>query len=226
MRYFPILFTAHLSDGHFQAELDHELPSNSPFKCPKCPYLGNDIRALRVHFGVRHKAVLNHLANKLGVTLQKLKQDIKKTNIINKKSSTSTNNKRPAIGNSGSNNSAASVQKLVKTQLSKSQQPQQQPQQQAPSTSSAVSFSCRFCNLKFKSESDYTKHIVMHLKHVLNSQLPNAEPFQCPKCNLVTNQQSNLLLHYGSQHPEVVKEILSGDVSQLDIGKQKIPAKI
>ena len=181
------------------------------FKCPKCPYLGNDIRALRVHFGVRHKAVLNHLANKLGVTLQKLKQDLKKSDFNNKKS----NNKRQPAGSSNN-----SVQKLVKMQPSKSQQ--QQQQQQAPSSSSsAVSFSCRFCNLKFKSESDHSKHIVMHLKHVLNSQLPNAEPFQCPKCNLVTNQQSNLLLHYGSQHPEVVKEILSGDVSQLDIGKRK-----
>ena len=211
------LFLAHLSDGHFHAELDQELPSTSPFKCPKCPYLGNDNRALRVHFGVRHKAVLNHLANKLGVTLQKLKQDLKKESNVNNKKSNHNNKKKP-VGNSNS----TSVQKRADPQLSKSQQSQQQ---RAPS-SSAVSFSCCFCNMKFKSELDHSKHIVMHLKHVLNSQLPNAEPFQCPKCNLVTNQQSNLLLHYGSQHPEVVKEILSGDVSQLDIGKQKILARV
>ena len=57
------LFT-HLSDTHFGAELDADLPKSGPWKCPKCSYIGNDPRALRVHYGVRHKVVLNHLASR------------------------------------------------------------------------------------------------------------------------------------------------------------------
>jgi len=54
----------HLSDTHFAAELDAELPKSGPWKCPRCSYIGNDPRALRVHFGVRHKIVLDHLAKR------------------------------------------------------------------------------------------------------------------------------------------------------------------
>ena len=54
----------HLSDTHFASELDAELPKSGPWKCPKCSYIGNDPRALRVHFGVRHKIVLDHLATR------------------------------------------------------------------------------------------------------------------------------------------------------------------
>lgn len=55
----------HLSDTHFAAELDSDLPKSGPWKCPKCSYVGNDPRALRIHYGVRHKIVLNHLAPRL-----------------------------------------------------------------------------------------------------------------------------------------------------------------
>ena len=41
-----------------------DLPKSGPWKCPKCSYIGNDPRALRVHYGVRHKIVLNHLATR------------------------------------------------------------------------------------------------------------------------------------------------------------------
>jgi hypothetical protein len=54
----------HLSDTHFGVELDADLPKSGPWKCPKCSYIGNDPRALRVHYGVRHKIVLNHLATR------------------------------------------------------------------------------------------------------------------------------------------------------------------
>ena len=67
----------HLSDTHFQADLDRELPTASPWKCPKCPYTGNDPRALRIHYGVRHKMVLNHLAIKLGVNINVLRKEMK-----------------------------------------------------------------------------------------------------------------------------------------------------
>ena len=70
------LFT-HLSDAHFKMELDRELPDQAPWKCPKCSYVGNDLRALRVHWGVRHKAVLQHLANQLGLNVISLKKEMK-----------------------------------------------------------------------------------------------------------------------------------------------------
>ena len=181
----------HLSDSHFHAELDQELPSQSPWKCPKCPYLGNDLRALRVHFGVRHKAVLNHLANKLGVSAHSLKKEMKKT----KKT-----NKLPVPA-------SAQQQQQQQLQQQKQQQPKNQPQQMTM---------CRFCSMQM-SETDHAKHIVMHLKTVLSTQLPYAEPFKCPKCDLVTNQHISLVLHYGTQHPEVVNELLGGDISQLTI---------
>ena len=28
----------HLSTDHFQDKLDHDLPNNEPWKCPKCDY--------------------------------------------------------------------------------------------------------------------------------------------------------------------------------------------
>ena len=57
--------------------LAQELPSASPWKCPKCPYTGNDPRALRIHYGVRHKMVLDHLAVRLGVNINVLKKEMK-----------------------------------------------------------------------------------------------------------------------------------------------------
>lgn len=61
----------------FQVELDNDLPSTSPWKCPKCPYTANEPRALRVHYGVRHKVVLNHLASQLGINPTALKKEMK-----------------------------------------------------------------------------------------------------------------------------------------------------
>ena len=69
------LFT-HLSDFHFATQLDSELPKSGPWKCPKCSYIGSDPRALRVHYGVRHKIVLNHLAATLGVNCAVLKKEL------------------------------------------------------------------------------------------------------------------------------------------------------
>ena len=88
---------------------------------------------------------------------------------------------------------------------------------QQQNSCSSTSIKCQFCAMQFKSESDHSKHIVMHLKHVLSAQLPSAEPFKCPKCDLVTTQQASLLLHYGTQHYEIVTELLKGDLSQLKI---------
>ena len=70
------LFT-HLSESHFQTELDAQIPKDPPWKCPKCSYLGSDPKALRTHFGVRHKMVLNHYASKLGMKLSTLQTQMR-----------------------------------------------------------------------------------------------------------------------------------------------------
>ena len=66
----------HLSENHFANQLDTDLPKSGPWKCPKCSYLGSDQKALRVHYGVRHKIVLNHLAAALGVSQTTLKKEM------------------------------------------------------------------------------------------------------------------------------------------------------
>ena len=66
----------HLSDTHFCSELDADLPDSGPWKCPKCSYIGSDPRALRIHYGVRHKIVLNHLASTLGINSVVLKKEM------------------------------------------------------------------------------------------------------------------------------------------------------
>ena len=158
----------HLSDTHFQHELDLELPKTSPWKCPKCPYTGNEPRSLRVHYGVRHKIVLNHLAVKLGINIHVLKKEMK-----------------------------AGRKKAV--------------------SALKASMGCRFCSATFKNVNDQAKHIVMHLRNELFPQLPEKEPFRCPKCEFCAQTRVNLLLHYGTIHVSVVKELLEKDRSELNV---------
>jgi hypothetical protein len=158
----------HLSDTHFQAELDRELPSAAPWKCPKCPYLGNDPRALRVHYGVRHKVVLNHMASRLGINANNLKKEMK-----------------------------AGRKKAV--------------------SALKATMGCQFCPTQFKSQTEQAKHIVMHLRNMLIPHLPNAEPFKCPRCEFMAPHQQTLLMHYGTSHPNVIKDILEQDQNTLNI---------
>ena len=69
----------HMADDHFQEELNAELPKEAPFKCPRCPierpYTSNDLRALRLHYGTRHKAVMPYLAKKLDIPVEQLMKE-------------------------------------------------------------------------------------------------------------------------------------------------------
>ena len=154
----------HLSDTHFQNELDLELPKTSPWKCPKCQYTGNEPRSLRVHYGVRHKIVLNHLADRLGINIHILKKEMK-----------------------------AGRKKAV--------------------SALKATMGCKFCPATFKNVNDQAKHIVMHLRNELYTHLPEKEPFNCPKCEFCSQTRVNLLLHYGTIHVSVVKELLEKDRS-------------
>ena len=74
----------HMGDEHFEKELNAELPSEAPWKCPKCPqeaaYTGSDLRSLRVHYGTRHKAVMPHLAAKMNIPLKDLQAEFRPAN--------------------------------------------------------------------------------------------------------------------------------------------------
>ena len=80
-KYFtsPRYMWTHMGEDHFAAELDAELPTKEPWKCPKCPqegaYVATELRSLRTHYGTRHKAVMPHLAKKLNIPLEKLKME-------------------------------------------------------------------------------------------------------------------------------------------------------
>ncbi len=70
-----------------------------------------------------------------------------------------------------------------------------------------ASFSCKFCPTQFKDTTDLSKHMVLHLRNVLYRQLPDKEPFQCPNCEFIAPQRITLLLHFGTTHPAIIKEI-------------------
>ena len=158
----------HLSDTHYCAELDADLPKAAPWKCPKCSYVGNEPRALRIHYGVRHKVVLDHLANSLAMNHVSLKKEMK-----------------------------AGRKKIV--------------------TALKASVSCAYCNSQFDDSNELLKHSVLHFRAALSAHLPSRPPFTCPQCNHMSQDHFSLLLHYGTVHPEVLKNFPVQKVEALDV---------
>ena len=70
-----------------------------------------------------------------------------------------------------------------------------------------VSFLCKYCPTHFKDTLYLSKHVVLHLRNFLYRQLPEKEPFKCPNCEFVAPQRITLLLHFGTGHSAIVKEI-------------------
>ena len=158
----------HLADVHFTSVLDMDLPKSHPWTCPRCPYTAQDLRGIRVHYGVKHKVVLDHLAEKLGVNLSTLRKQMK-----------------------AGRKKAVSALKTVTP--------------------------CRFCAMEFKSRPEHAKHIILHLRPILNAQLPQSAPWRCPRCQIVTANSGLLLYHYGLEHPEVVDKLLESELSPAHI---------
>ena len=152
----------HMGDEHFEKELNAELPTEAPWKCPKCPqdaaYTGSDLRSLRVHYGTRHKAVMPHLAAKMNIPLKDLQAEF-----------------RPA---------------------------------------SESGRTCQFCHKSFYNQMDFMKHSLLHVRKRVYQDLPETEPFLCPRCPFTGNSRITLLLHYGLQH-NVVMELLKEDPATL-----------
>ncbi len=74
--------------------------------------------------------------------------------------------------------------------------------------------------------SKFNKHIVLHLKNTLYRQLPDQAPFKCPNCEFVAPHRITLLLHFGTGHPAIVKEISSQPTETLDIDMSFVDPQI
>ena len=73
---------------------------------------------------------------------------------------------------------------------------------------------CQFCGKSFHNQMDYYKHSLLHVRKRVYQDLPESEPFQCPRCPFVGGSRITLLLHYGLQH-NVVAELLKEDPATL-----------
>lgn len=107
---------------------------------------------------MRHKIVLNHLADSLGINSVALKKEMK----------------------AGRKKVVCALKTPVK---------------------------CKYCQLQFVDVKELLKHNVLHFRSSLSCQLPDKEPFDCPKCEFFASDQLTLLFHYGTAHPEVMKEV-------------------
>ena len=157
---------------------DRDLPTASPWKCPKCPYLGNDLRALRVHYGVRHKIALNLLASKLNLNPTVLKKEIKKTKNANKLSLQQQNSKTELLKDDSSKlKSDMSFVQPTQQKPPPAQQPQ--PSQQPSQTTQQVEMQkqleeskrfpkCKLCDYRYFTRLDLCRHFVdFHLRQRL-----------------------------------------------------------
>ena len=54
--------------------------------------------------------------------------------------------------------------------------------------------------------------------------MTDSEPWKCPRCEFIGPHHTSLLVHYGTNHPNVVAEILNGDTSNLNIDMSFVPA--
>lgn len=73
---------------------------------------------------------------------------------------------------------------------------------------------CQFCGKSFFSQMDYLKHSLLHVRKRVYQDLPEEEPYQCPRCPFTGGSRITLLLHYGLQH-NVVSELLKEDPDTL-----------
>ena len=204
------LFT-HLSDAHFKMELDRELPDQAPWKCPKCSYVGNDIRALRVHWGVRHKAVLQHLANRLGINVISLKKEMKagRKMAVSASKPKATNSVQAGLEQV---NIDMNFQQPQPAQAVV-QAPQDQVQVTTPGSSSGNETQkvleekkfpqCRLCNYRYFTRLDLCRHFVdYHLRHRLQNFL-HPHDARCPTCTLSYDKKQSRLRHYIWSHQDL-----------------------
>ena len=184
------LFT-HLSEKHFQAELDRSLPQAPPWKCPSCPYTGGDPKALRIHYGVRHKIVLDHLALKLGVSLASLKKQMRegrKQAVASKPAAIMNRNRKTSQSDIGQPSKALPPYKAIAED------------KKFPK--------CRICDYRYFTRLDLCRHFVdNHLRGRLEYYMRDCTS-RCPVCPLEYQTQQSRLRHYIWSHKDLERMVI------------------
>ena len=83
---------------------------------------------------------------------------------------------------------------------------------------------CQFCHKSFFNQMDFLKHSLLHVRKRVYQDLPETEPFLCPRCPFTGNTRIALLLHYGLQH-NVVSELLKENPATLMVDMDFIVKK-
>lgn len=180
------LFT-HLSDTHFLADLDDEVPKHPPWKCPSCSYVGGDARSLRIHYGVRHKIVLKHYAKKLGMNLAVLKQQMKEGR---RQAVASTKSGDEAAGPGG-----ASPPKAVRKDGAVAPFKSLAEDKKFPK--------CKSCNYRYFTRLDLCRHFVdNHLRQALANVIPPGAT-SCPVCGSQYEKRQSLIRHFIWSHQDL-----------------------
>ena len=79
-----------------------------------------------------------------------------------------------------------------------------------------IARTCQFCHKPFYNHMDFMKHLILHVRDTIYEDLPDCEPYVCPRCTFTGNTRITLLLHYGLQH-NVLQDLLKGDTSNLKV---------
>ncbi len=145
------------------------------------------IRALRVHYGVRHKVVLDHLALKLGLNKDNLKRSMREGR---RQAVANRMGQQQAIGGVGS-----------PTKLGGAQPAAALPPYKAIAEDKKFP-RCRLCNYRYFTRIDLKRHLVdSHLRARLSRDVPkgmNACP--SPGCGAKFDAWQACLRHYAQKH--------------------------
>ena len=156
--------TQHLSLSHFKSKFLKLLPSQPPYKCPKCALLFNDKDysggsaqdGLIIHYGGYHK-----LNDKF------LEEELKKLKMVKNGLS---KNKKPQQASQTTTSSPAAPRRGRSKKISL---------QPPPSPDSRVE--CDLCGTLVSNLKDHA--FEDHFKEEILASLPRSPPFRCPKCS-------------------------------------------
>ena len=197
----------HLSLNHFKSKLVKLLPSQSPFKCPKCASVESSHDNLISHYGGQHKLNERYLDEELSsktVSSTTPSKD-KKTNGTRPRS-------RPSSGTPTRSTRRSSGTPTLSTRRSA-----RNTRSSSVDSNSQIEVivDCKLCGKANLLESQLKDHAVeVHFKEEILAPLPRSPPFRCPKCpSKSTNSNfdsfDQLSSHYLSVHDPVSEAFVS-----------------
>ena len=199
----------HLSLNHFKSKLVKLLPSQSPFKCPKCASVESSHDNLISHYGGQHKLNDRYLDEELNSktvssTTSSASKD-KKTNGTRPRS-------RPSSGTPTRNTRRSSGTPTLSTRRSA-----RNTRSSSVDSNSQIEVivDCKLCGKANLLESQLKDHAVdVHFKEEILAPLPRSPPFRCPKCpsrssNSNFDSFDQLSSHFLSVHDPVSEAFVS-----------------